>query len=229
MTDPMMSLQSLLEKSSDADLLRGMIGFAAQRLMELEVEGLTGAGRRGPHAGSSQPPQRLPRPPLGDPRRHRRSEDPEAAQGLVLSGLPRAAKAGRKSAHRRHPGGLHPWRLDALGRRPGAGLGHDRHLEEPGLAPVCRDRREGSELLEPPTGGRLAVPLAGCHLRQGARSRPHRLQSGDRRRRRQHRRPPRGAGPSHRPVRDRGLLDGLPAGPYAARLARGQAGDLGRP
>lgn len=43
MTDPMMSLQSLLEKSSDADLLRGMIGFAAQRLMELEVEGLTGA------------------------------------------------------------------------------------------------------------------------------------------------------------------------------------------
>ncbi len=43
MTDPMMSLQSLLEKSSDADLLRGMIGFAAERLMELEVEGLTGA------------------------------------------------------------------------------------------------------------------------------------------------------------------------------------------
>jgi transposase-like protein len=44
MTDPMMNLQSLLEKSSDADLLREMIGFAAQRLMELEVEGLTGAG-----------------------------------------------------------------------------------------------------------------------------------------------------------------------------------------
>jgi putative transposase len=32
-----------LEKSSDADLLRKMIGFTAQRLMELEVEGLTGA------------------------------------------------------------------------------------------------------------------------------------------------------------------------------------------
>jgi transposase-like protein len=43
MTDSMMNLQSLLEKSSDADLLREMIGFAAQRLMELEVEGLTGA------------------------------------------------------------------------------------------------------------------------------------------------------------------------------------------
>lgn len=44
MTDDMMSLCNLLEKNSDADLLREMIGFAAQRLMELEVEGLTGAG-----------------------------------------------------------------------------------------------------------------------------------------------------------------------------------------
>jgi hypothetical protein len=42
MTDEMMSLRSLLEKSSDAELLREMVGFAAQRLMELEVEGLTG-------------------------------------------------------------------------------------------------------------------------------------------------------------------------------------------
>ena len=50
MTDEMMSLQSLLEKSTDADLLREMIGFTAQRLMALEVEGLTGAapGERNP-------------------------------------------------------------------------------------------------------------------------------------------------------------------------------------
>ena len=44
MTDEMMSLRTLLEKSADADLLREMVGFAAQRLMELEVESLTGAG-----------------------------------------------------------------------------------------------------------------------------------------------------------------------------------------
>jgi len=43
MTDEMMSLRALLEKSADADLLREMIGFAAHRLMELEVESLTGA------------------------------------------------------------------------------------------------------------------------------------------------------------------------------------------
>jgi len=45
MTDRMMSLRTLLEKSADADLLREMVGFAAQRLMELEVETLTGAAR----------------------------------------------------------------------------------------------------------------------------------------------------------------------------------------
>ncbi len=44
MTDEMIALRTLLEKSPDADLLRDMIGFAAHRLMELEVEGLTGAG-----------------------------------------------------------------------------------------------------------------------------------------------------------------------------------------
>ena len=43
MTMDMMSLRALLEKSSDTDLLREMIAFSAQRLMELEVEGLTGA------------------------------------------------------------------------------------------------------------------------------------------------------------------------------------------
>src|SRR6516165_8399395 len=50
MTDEMMSLRTLLEKSADADLLREMVGFAAQRLMELEVESLTGAahGQRRP-------------------------------------------------------------------------------------------------------------------------------------------------------------------------------------
>ena len=45
MTDDMMTLRSMLEKGTDADLLREMIGFAAHRLMELEVQGLTGAAR----------------------------------------------------------------------------------------------------------------------------------------------------------------------------------------
>lgn len=43
MTDDMIAFRGLLEKSADSDLLREMIGFAAERLMELEVGQLTGA------------------------------------------------------------------------------------------------------------------------------------------------------------------------------------------
>ena len=50
MTNDMMTLQALLAKQPDADIVREMLGFAAQRLMELEVEGKTGAahGERTP-------------------------------------------------------------------------------------------------------------------------------------------------------------------------------------
>ena len=44
MTNDKIALQDLLEKSSDASLLREMIGFAAQRLMALETDALCGAG-----------------------------------------------------------------------------------------------------------------------------------------------------------------------------------------
>src|SRR4029078_12103788 len=44
MTDDMIALRELLEKGSDATLLREMIGFAAQRPMEWEAETACGAG-----------------------------------------------------------------------------------------------------------------------------------------------------------------------------------------
>ena len=43
MTNDKIALQALLEKTSDASMLRDMISFAAERLMALETEPLRGA------------------------------------------------------------------------------------------------------------------------------------------------------------------------------------------
>ena len=44
-TKPMMDLRELVEKCGAADLLRGMIGFAAERTMKAEAEARTGAAK----------------------------------------------------------------------------------------------------------------------------------------------------------------------------------------
>jgi hypothetical protein len=53
MTDEMMNLRALVEKTPAADLPREMIGFDAERLMELEVGALTeaGHGEKSPNRG----------------------------------------------------------------------------------------------------------------------------------------------------------------------------------
>ena len=56
MTDDTIALRTLLEKGSDANFLRDMIGFAAERLMALETESLCGAapGERSPDRRSQR-------------------------------------------------------------------------------------------------------------------------------------------------------------------------------
>ena len=44
MTNATMALAELSEKGADIDVLRQMVQFMAQRLMELDVEGRCGAG-----------------------------------------------------------------------------------------------------------------------------------------------------------------------------------------
>ena len=44
MTDDRMALMELIEKGADGDLVRDMLAFAAERIMEIEVEARTGAG-----------------------------------------------------------------------------------------------------------------------------------------------------------------------------------------
>ncbi len=95
MTDQETALRELLAKGTDASVLREMIGFAAERLMELEVGR---SDRRGPWRAQPRPSgaaQWLSRPRLGNPCRHRRAAHPQAAPRLLLPLLPRAATDGR--------------------------------------------------------------------------------------------------------------------------------------
>jgi putative transposase len=93
MTDENMNLRSLLEKTADSDLLREMIGFSAQRLMELEVENLTGA----PHGARA--PDRLTH------RNGYRERDWETRAGTVELRIPKL----RKGSY--FPGFLEPRRM----------------------------------------------------------------------------------------------------------------------
>jgi len=93
MTDENMSLRDLLEKTTDTDFLREMIGFTAQRLMELDVESLTGA----PHGARA--PDRLTH------RNGYREREWETRAGTVEPRIPKL----RKGSY--FPGFLEPRRM----------------------------------------------------------------------------------------------------------------------
>lgn len=93
MTDLMMTLQAAMEKTSDADVLREMIGYAAEKLMELEVGARTGA------AWGEKDPERLVQ------RNGYRERDWHTRAGTVELRIPKL----RKGSY--FPGFLEPRRM----------------------------------------------------------------------------------------------------------------------
>jgi putative transposase len=80
MTTNKMDLHDLVGKTPDADFLREMIGFASQRLMELEVGALAGAGY------NEKDPERLAQ------RNGYRDRDWETRAGTVELKIPKLRK-----------------------------------------------------------------------------------------------------------------------------------------
>jgi hypothetical protein len=130
MTEERLVLAELLEKAGAGDFLRSVAEAVLQVLMENDVEGLIGAGRYersgerttwrngyrdrtlDTRLGSLQ--LRIPK---------LRQSLPSRKRGELLSAVSRSPQELGEGADRGHSGGLDRRRVDAAGRRSGAGDG----------------------------------------------------------------------------------------------------------
>ena len=185
MTDDKLTLRTLLEKSSDADLLREMIAFSAQRLMELEVEGLTGAEH------GERTPERI------NQRNGYRDRPWETRAGTVDLKIPKLRKGSyfpgflepRRTAEKALTAVIQEAYIQGVSTRSVDELVQAMGMSGISKSQVSRlcggNRRQDPQLPRPSARRRLALSLAGCDLREGARGRAYRPGRGHRSRRRQ--------------------------------------------
>jgi transposase-like protein len=193
MTEEMMSLRTLLEKSADADLLREMVGFAAQRLMELEVESLTGA------AHGERSPERI------NHRNGYRDRDWETRAGTVELRIPKLRKGSyfpaflepRRMAEKALAAVIQEAYVQGVSTRSVDELVKAMGMTGISKSQVSRlcveiDDKIGAFLDRPLEGDWPYLWLDATYVKVPERA--HRVGGSDRRRRRQQRWPARGAG-----------------------------------
>ena len=182
------ALLDALRAGDDVDLIRTSVEFVLQQLIEAQASAVIGAA---PHERSDERQNyrnghrpRLLSTKAGDIE----LQILKAAVGLVLPRDPRATPADRPRAVRSGDGGLRPRRLDAKGRRPGAGARSGfGNLQVRGQPDLRRARQRAGGLSHPsPRAHELPLPVLRRHLREGTRTRSRGL-PGSRRRHRRHR------------------------------------------
>lgn len=212
MTDERMALLELVEKSADADLVREMLAFAAERIMDAEVELLTGASK-GARAALRESQRngyrerdwdtRAVRIDLAIPKLRKGSYFPSFLEPRQPAGKALVAVIQEACVQ-----GVSTRAVDDLVKAMAAG-GMSKS-QQPALR---RDRCAGERLPLAAAGGRLALSVAGCDLSEGPRRRADRQPRGDSGHRCQRGRQARGARHRHRPVRLR------PSGPASSEAS----------
>ncbi len=224
MTDERVALVELVEKQADGDLVREMLAFAAERIMELEVEARTGASKGA-------------RSPLREVQRNGyRDRDWDARAGRIALEIPKLRKGSyfpsflepRRTAEKALVAviqeacvhGVSTRSVDDLVKAMGA----ERHFQEHRLKALQGHRRTGRRVPRSPADRRLAVRLAGRDVSQGPPGRAHRQRGRDNRRGGEHRRTSRDHRARHGALGGRDLLDRVPALAEEPRACGREAG-----
>jgi len=233
MTDERMALLDLIEKQADSDLVREMLAFAADRIMEVEVELRTGAAKGA-------------RSPLREVQRNGyRERDWDTRAGRIALEIPKLRKGSylpsflepRRTAEKAlvaviqeaYVQGISTRSVDDLVKAMGAG-----GMSKSQVSRLCSeiDERVNAFLSRPLEGVWRAPsglnrwrhhgsPLAGRDLSEGARGRQDRQPCRDSGRGGERGRQARGAGRGHRTFRGRDLLDRVASRSLADRGLRG--------